>query len=378
MHDDDLEDVFRRSLADHADDIEDSGGRAFAAHAALRHRRRLQTLAVTASAAVLVAGAGAWSVIAPGGGHHASTATHPSSEGHPRGWRVESYDGVELRVPTSWGWGGTPDHVQGRLVQCHARAYSAATSWVELRPPRGGIAVEPYVGRPFPSGETCATPAFTEAAHVWFDSPLPVGSDPQTGVTIKVRGDVSPFNLTVYDTNVGERQTVLDSVREVSTDSNGCPASSPEQNRREAELDPRSVTSLSVCVYYAYDEAPRTSEPGSKEPLYLYYSTSISGRDASLAASAIRAGGPGPRASTDILCVGSAPATIDIVEHAGDDSERYWINPNDCHVLTYNGGAIPHLVRANSVQYWAVDGTVLYSRGLAEGNRLTRFLPPSS
>jgi hypothetical protein len=369
MHDDELEDAFRRALSDHADDLRDSGGRAVTAHSAVRRRRRRQALAITAAVAVLVGGAGAWAVVAQPGDSGAATATHRTSEGYPRGWRIESYDGIELRVPASWGWGWTPERTDHGLAQCHNRRYSKPTSSIEIRPPAGGIEVEPYVGRPLLVRGGCVRSAFTNAAHVWFGSPLPVGSDPDTGVTVRVDG-LTTFKITVYDGNLAEQQEILHTIRPVVTDSNGCePEVLPESPGRN--LDPANVSSISVCVYYGGGGLPEQPQP--VQPPFLFYSTLVTG-DASTLAAAIESGPGNAGGGTGFLF--EAPSLIRLVEHAAGQSSVYSLNPQGIGPLTYQGPRAKHLVTRASVELWAVDGAGLYTAGAPLHNPLTRLLPP--
>ena len=48
--------------------------------------------------------------------------TYPSVHA-PADWRYESYDGVQVQVPATWGFGGAPLHADffhGRLASCGA------------------------------------------------------------------------------------------------------------------------------------------------------------------------------------------------------------------------------------------------------------------
>ncbi len=97
----------------------------------------------------------------------------------PADWRYESYDGVQVQVPATWGFGGAPlhaDFLHGRLASCganQAAVLSSADTATYV------TSATPFVGRPSKLNDACvpwgsdgSTPTGTA---VWFGSPLPVG-----------------------------------------------------------------------------------------------------------------------------------------------------------------------------------------------------------
>jgi hypothetical protein len=367
MNDDELEQMFRRSLRQHADDVEDTGGRAAAAHAGVRRRHRIQGIVTSVAVVGLGAPVAILSVLLPGSVSTTATVKPPVGA-----WRIESYRGVQLQVPASWGWGSTGTVVGGKLLSCGARAYTSATSFEDIRPPRQPVAAAEYVGRPT-SDSGCAGSIARGASVVWLGSSLPVGATPQTGVTVSVRG-TQRFKITVRDSNVLERRAILGSIRPVLVDVNGCSSKIENADSEQAPPPPDSVTSISVCVYYSHEYLAYGRRPAP----YLYYSTRVVG-DASSTARAILAGGRPRRAEPDDLCLGSSPTAINLIEHAGDESYVWYLQPNECpgQSVTYNHGSEVHLVTRDSVRRWAVDAIPLYARGASEDNALARYLPSS-
>ncbi|MEJ7726713.1 MAG: hypothetical protein WKH47_06820, partial [Actinomycetes bacterium] len=117
-----------------------------------RRRRALARTAVGTGAALAVAAA----IVVPmalGGG---SESVGPAVDAPDPGWRWESYAGVELQVPDSWGTG---------------------TTWY---PWCGGQVAKPYVGRPIGVIPlvACSETTLSEAGDrfVWFGGDDPVGS----------------------------------------------------------------------------------------------------------------------------------------------------------------------------------------------------------
>lgn len=105
-------------------DVTADGGVADVARAGARRRQRIKVAVAGAAAVAVIAPVGVLAALNRDGGSSvnvadpaptsgASTAASPTDATPPSGkvpanWRVESYNGVQLRVPPDWGWGGVP------------------------------------------------------------------------------------------------------------------------------------------------------------------------------------------------------------------------------------------------------------------------------
>lgn len=169
----------------------------------------------------------------------------------PTDWRVESYAGVELRVPDTWGFGGSPvrsDSFGGRhLGACGANEAAVLSAADDAS---YASSVTPFVGRPavmtsrcVPWGSDGVMPG-TDA--VWFASPLPVGVKNVGSVLAETRA-VGGQRVTVFGDDSALRRRILGTARVVATDDNGCPAAAVQlPTRGPAGLHP---SAMSVCVY---------------------------------------------------------------------------------------------------------------------------------
>jgi DNA-directed RNA polymerase specialized sigma24 family protein len=168
----------------------------------------------------------------------------------PAVWRTESYDGVQVRVPDTWGWGGAPIHSDAfahRLGGCGAnqaavRSPSDHSSYL--------TSTTPFSGRPatlsyrcYPWGSDGVLPS-TDA--VWFDSPLDVGLKGLGAVTAETRA-VGSQHVTVFSADTQLRREVLGTAEQVDVDANGCPTQAVQ--RPTAGGHGLVPSSLSVCVY---------------------------------------------------------------------------------------------------------------------------------
>lgn len=338
MNDDELEDMFRRSLSTHATEAMAVPDPAAKAHAGVRRRRRVVGAVAAAAAIVVIAPA---AVLAVNLGHGGSNAAAPPA---PPDWRAESYNGIELRVPASWGWGGIP------TPGCN-----------------GSVGNVGYVGRPGPTepgAHTCI--ATKDETHVWFGSPEPVGS--HDGVTtVRVKG-ATQFNITVADPDTTVLQQILDSIRSVTVDGYGCPVVPKSQPGGTSPPDASDVTSVSVCIYSG-DQSPTSHAT-------LFYSTAVTA-DPGGVVDAIASSGTGPRGEPADLCRGT-PSEVDLIATTKDTSFAYWINPDPCGGQAERYGPEGNVLTRHSVSLWAIDGVPLYGRGIGEANRLSDFLPPLS
>jgi hypothetical protein len=189
------------------------------------------------------------------------------------GWRWESYGGIEVAVPSSWGWANGSQ----RLSQwCTAQQDQLA---------------QPVVGRPgastlvgCPGGDTPAPGTLVQKTGqlVSFDRTTEPPGVQQEGDQTLVRRDG-----VVITVNAPQelRQRIVDTIRRVDVDSYGCPTEHPISARPQhrppkpvgvASL--RDVSSVSACKYEL------AGGPGSSSPRLV----SALRLDGSAAARAVR------------------------------------------------------------------------------------------
>jgi hypothetical protein len=180
----------------------------------------------------------------------AGVISYPSVHA-PVGWRTESYGGVQVQVPATWGWGGAPfradifqpQHLGGcgsdraavASPSDHASYVSSAT---------------PFVGRPARLGYQCALwgsdGVVPRTDAVWLGSPVAAGVRSVHGVVAETTV-VGGLHVTVFSGRASLRREILGTARVVDVDGNGCPTRPVLQpDSGPASLTP---TSLSVCVY---------------------------------------------------------------------------------------------------------------------------------
>jgi hypothetical protein len=193
----------------------------------------------------------------------------------PPDWRYESYAGVQVQVPPTWGWGAAPvrdDRFAGHLAGC-------GTSRAAVRPPDGRAdvpALTPFVGRPSTVTGPCVPwgdGVLPSSDAVWFASPLPVGVSDLGPVGAETRS-VGGQRVTVFSHDRALRQRILSTARPVEVDGNGCPTAPVVQSTRgPRRLDP---VSLSVCVYtQGSDGAALLYSERLPQMLALYYERSV-------------------------------------------------------------------------------------------------------
>ena len=179
----------------------------------------------------------------------AGVITYPSVH-VPTDWRYESYDGVQVRVPATWGFGGAPiaaDFFHGRLAGCGTDRAAVLSS---ADPAPYVSSVTPFVGRPSMMSYACGTRssdnfmAATDA--VWFGSPLAVGVKNVGSVTAETRA-IGGQHVTVFSRESALRRQILGTAEVVDVDGNGCPSHAVQQ----PSSGPPGLTpsSMSVCVY---------------------------------------------------------------------------------------------------------------------------------
>jgi hypothetical protein len=179
----------------------------------------------------------------------AGVITYPTVRA-PSDWRTESFAGVQVQVPATWGWGGAPFRSDifgaARLGGCGSdqaavRSPSDPASYVS--------SATPFVGRPAQLSFRCAPwgsdGVMPQADAVWLGSPLPVGLRNVHGVVAETRA-VGGQRVTVFSDRSSLRRQVLGTAEVVDVDDNGCPT---QPVLRPTRGDAVGATSVSVCVY---------------------------------------------------------------------------------------------------------------------------------
>jgi hypothetical protein len=170
----------------------------------------------------------------------------------PSSWRYESYAGVQLRVPDTWGWGASPIRspdfdVRGHLGAC-GTDQAAVQSPADHSPYVSFLTG--FVGRPAIVTERCvnwgADGVMPRGDAVWFDSPLPVGVKEVASTVAETRA-VGGQRVTVFSDRSSLRRQILGTAEQVDVDGNGCPTHAVV--RPMAGPSGLKPDTLSVCVY---------------------------------------------------------------------------------------------------------------------------------
>jgi len=193
-----------------------------------------------------------------------SSATLSSDAGTvPDDWRTESYAGLQVKVPETWGWGGAPFDPQGEpgqgLLDCGAAAFVVPGSREYENVPPG----TPYVGRPIPLTDACAMfdperPAEPSAPYVWLGAPIPLGTvtfdDGYVMETVRV-GDST---VSVATRDEALRREILGTARAVDVDDNGCQTrlAGPPTVGSVLVEGMGKVSETAVCVYERTNDGP--------------------------------------------------------------------------------------------------------------------------
>ena len=190
----------------------------------------------------------------------------------PSDWRVESYAGVQVRVPVTWGFGGSPvrsDSFRGRhLGGCGANEAAVLSSADDAT---YASSVTPFVGRPAVMTDRCvpwgSDGVLPRSEAVWFASPLAVGVE-HVGSQVAETRAVGSQKVSVFAGSSALRRKILGTAEVVRVDGNGCPTRAVQQpTRGPAGLEP---SSMSVCVYSEDTGAPElmwsghTTEPPAR------------------------------------------------------------------------------------------------------------------
>ena len=269
--------------------------------------------------------------------------TYPSVHA-PADWRYESYDGVQVQVPATWGYGGAPlhaDFLRGRLAACGANQASVLSS---ADTATYVTSATPFVGRPSKMTDACvpwgsdgSTPTGTA---VWFGSPLAVGVKNVGPVLAETRA-VGDQHVTVFAAKSALRRQILGTAEAVDVDANGCPT--------RAVLVPTAgsasstPTSLSVCIY--------SQDTGSTA---LMWSGRLDARTAQAYADALRqAGHAGP------ACESVPTGRWVALGLHGAGATRWDVVDLRCGAIERPGGTVP--LTPATVREWARDGVTAYA-----------------
>ncbi len=170
----------------------------------------------------------------------------------PASWRYESYDGVQVRVPDTWGWGSSPVTSQYFAGPRHLGACGSNQAYVLSRADDASYVstLTGFVGRPAITNVRCvpwgSEGSLPSGDAVWFDSPLAVGVK-GLGYTVAETRQVGDQRVTAFSHDQDLRRQILGSAEQVDVDANGCPTRPVVRATGGPQgLDP---TSLSVCVY---------------------------------------------------------------------------------------------------------------------------------
>lgn len=360
-----LEQALRRTLAGRAEDAEGYGEFAAGARAEARRRRRTRrtVTGMVAGIAVLV---GVWVTHPFRSGTDTASPDPPPSPGVERpdvdmsGWRVESYHGVQLRVPPNWGWGGIPSRSTQGITYCGVGAYAYPT-------PEGTAFEEdramPYVGRGgYTLTDYCLSgPRRSSVEHpfVWFDSYADEGSAELPNGFRRVTVDVAGVRVSVAHDHPDKLAAIVGSIQQVDQDSNGCPAWDRLPDRWGSLDNVEHLRYVGVCVYRQRFDSP--------DEVALGYSTRVAGADGDRLLDRLRQpvpvrqdcrSIPDTALDTVVLWFQDRASAVDVQVDLGDCG-RY---------VTANG---ERGLAEPDVSLWAVDGVPLYAGSDQVGNALT-------
>ncbi len=269
--------------------------------------------------------------------------TYPSVQA-PTDWRYESYDGVQVQVPATWGFGGSPLHAdffRGRLAACGANQAAVLSAADHATYASSATA---FVGRPAKLTEACvpwgSDGVMPTADALWFESPLPVGVKNVGAVVAETRA-IGGQHVTVFSSESALRRQILGTAQVVDTDANGCPRNAVHQ--AAAGPGGLSPTSLSVCVY--------SQDSGSS---VLMWSGRVDGRSAQRYADAV-----GQAGSADQRCTGTPTGRWVALGLHGDTGTRWDVVDLRCGAIVRADGATP--LTPATVRDWARDGVTAYA-----------------
>jgi hypothetical protein len=265
----------------------------------------------------------------------------------PDTWRTESYAGVQLEVPDTWGWGGAPiraSYFDGRRHLGSCGANQAAV----LSPADHSSYVSTltqFVGRPAMVAARCtewgSDGTLPQGEAVWLGSPLPVGVKDLPGTVAETR-QVGAQRVTVFAPASALRRQILGTAQLVEVDGYGCPT----QVVAQPTAGPTGLrpTSMSVCVY-SQDTGVAT----------LMYSTSVSATAAQRYADEVASATSGSGGSS---CVTPSGQWVALGLHDGKQT-RWDVANLRCDRLQLADNRTAGLTPA-TVRDWAVAGVPAY------------------
>ncbi len=380
MDDEQLERAMRDALHRKADEVVVGSGYADSAHHSARRRgafkvaaAALVAAAVIVPAALIVQQNAGTDTVADDGGSTSAASTSSAETGGPApavpaDWRVESYNGIQLRVPPGWGWGGTPSHLPGSegLGFCGpgAFAYPGEDGVTRFREE-----VEmPYVGRAgYFMTDMCLGDWSPSLQHpwVWLGASIDVGIEELSNGYVQRTVEVGGVRVTVGDDDREEMSTILGSLEAVNVDADGCQAAADLAGSPQGLGGLSDVRSVSICVYRHLDDGN----------VMLGYSTTLVGPAAQRASDAIE---QTSAVSGLFDCAPDSPALDDVILrfHGGRDVDVL-ARLGDCGGYYTGQQGVRHFTRAN-VEPWVVDAVGLYVSGGMVGNALSGLFHPTA
>ncbi|HET7431357.1 MAG TPA: sigma factor-like helix-turn-helix DNA-binding protein [Nocardioides sp.] len=296
----------------------------------------------------------------------AGVITYPPTE-VPQTWRYESYAGVQVQVPDTWGWGGAPLHSD--VFRGKAALGSCGSSTATVKSPNDPSSyissVTGFTGRPVRLSYLCLSwgsdGIMPRADALWFASPLPVGVK-DLGSTVAETRAVGGQHVTAFSAQSALRRQVLGTAEQVATDASGCPARpvlQPADGPARVQPD-----ALSVCVY--------SQDSGSS---VLLWSGQVPAAGARAYADAFRVAGSAAAATT---CPTVPTGTWVALGLHGAGGTRWDLVDLSCARVRGPGGAQAPLTPA-TVRAWATGGVTAYVAAPAGAGQDLRpfFRPPS-
>ncbi|WP_067441121.1 hypothetical protein [Nocardioides jensenii] len=250
----DLERIMREGLTAHAEHAPDRLQEPVNTRAG---RSRTWVVAAAAAAALVVGVPLGWQAIDRAGDGPSGNEQVAAEDGGTANWRVESYDGLQVRVPRTWGWGGAPmqdSFGEDQVLDCGVAPFVVpGGSDYEVVPKN-----TPYVGRPVMMTDACTVLTSEKATElgvpradsVWLNAAAvrPGTVDVGDGY---VRETVTVGNgtVTVTSDDAALRKQILGTAEAVDVDANGCDTNRSWSGIPDGQLDEVEPESLSVCSY---------------------------------------------------------------------------------------------------------------------------------
>jgi hypothetical protein len=288
----------------------------------------------------------------------------------PQAWRYESYAGVQLRVPDTWGWGSSP--IRSSFFRGPHHLGSCGTNQAAVLSPADTSSyvstLTGFVGRPAVTNQRCmswgSSGTMPSADAVWFDSPFRVGVR-SLGSTIAETRAVGDQRITAFSPESSMRRQILGTVEQVDVDGNGC----PRQAVLRPTAGPRALKpdSLSVCVY-SQDTGVST----------LMYSQRLPGAAAKAYGAHLAAAPTTPDSTANSTCATPSGRWVALAL-TGDAGTRWDVANLGCaRIASADAGSAALTVE--TVRDWAVGGVTAYLSAPRGGDDVlqTYFRAPAS